>query len=270
MKDKIEKLIQLAEKAKEAGHYALALKYLNIAIELAEQANDQQAIMKCLSLINSITKYLGERKQKLSKKTKYSLEKQLETSQLYSLLTGTKPRRVKKEDKTKLTSEFERTVERVEKTEKPRAGLPKELLLKEISDELKGLQNALYAVRPSIPAVSVGKKVPAKAKEKKKAGKKREEFKEAPALAMPEEKFEAIRKPAAAPLGPPAGLPKDLPAGGVGGGPPPKVPGPPGAPPKKPLMGPPSAPSGAPPPPGGPPKRPSMQPVAPGGAAPPP
>ncbi len=254
MTDRINKLIALAEQAKAAGQYSLALRYLNMAIELAEEAKDEEKVMKCLSLIDEITGFLSAQKESLSKKTTYSLEKQRAASTLYSLLTGTTSVDETKKESSELAKLAEKT-----KEDDWDATTEKEKMLESIKHQM---EHVMYAAPPdlgaTLPADERLKDKPyreekKKGKARKKAEQKQVVFKE----------VERAPSTSAKPIG-------GLPAGGTAGPPaqPAKKPAmkPPGAPPapRRPLGAPPGRPPGAPPAPG------SAPPPKAGGAPPPP
>ncbi len=183
MSKKINKLIELAEQAKAVGQYALALKYLNNAIELAEKEKDQQAITKCLSLIKEIASLLHEQKESLSKKAKYSLEKQIAVSKLYSLLSGIKPATSLTEKKPEEVTELEKIVERAQEVDDRKEITPQEGIIKEISKKLQDLSGVMFDMAPTTPPLAESKGIKAVKEEMKKEKKKKEiPRKEAPSF----------------------------------------------------------------------------------------
>ena len=204
----IEKYTQLAEQALNAGQYTLALKYLNLAIELAEQEDDEEAIMKLLLLIRTVTGILHEQKETLSKKTGYSLEKQVKSSELLSSLMGLEEEEwAPKKDKPKMKARFKLAAERARKAEERRELSKAEGLMKEISDQLQDVSGGFHFMRPAFPVLGDG----AVEKERAKGKKKRKEAKKAPAeISIPEKAVGVMpsRPPAmAGPPRAPAGAP---------------------------------------------------------------
>ncbi|NVM31732.1 MAG: CHAT domain-containing protein [Candidatus Helarchaeota archaeon] len=208
MTTQIEKYTQLAEQALNAGQYTLALKYLNLAIELAEQEDDEEAIMKLLLLIRTVTGILHEQKETLSKKTGYSLEKQVKSSELLSSLMGLEEEEwAPKKDKPKMKARFKLAAERARKAEERRELSKAEGLMKEISDQLQDVSGGFHFMRPAFPVLGDG----AVEKERAKGKKKRKEAKKAPAeISIPEKAVGVMpsRPPAmAGPPRAPAGAP---------------------------------------------------------------
>jgi len=74
LSERIEKYIQLAEMARAKEQYALAIKYLKLALEIAQKEKNRQAEKRCLNLLKEVTNII-QKKVKPSKKLRYSLEK---------------------------------------------------------------------------------------------------------------------------------------------------------------------------------------------------